>query len=129
MAGALEDVHAIRTMVKVQCKSKAIAGVSSDGGSSASVTSDRRNLFLIHATGVTVLRAKESEKGNIPSLAISCLTSRKESTVSTHLSSVSHSLSFAPLESVNDVTTRFPNIDSAISPDITRGATLFLKST
>lgn len=89
MAGALEDVHPIRIMVKVQCKSKAIAGVSSDRGSTALSTSDRRNLFLIHAAGVTVLCAKKSEKGNIPSLAISCFTSREKNTVSKQLSFVS----------------------------------------
>lgn len=58
MAGARADVHPIRIMVKAQCKSKAIAGVSSDRGSSALSTSDRRNLFLIQAAGVALLRAK-----------------------------------------------------------------------
>lgn len=58
MDGARADVHPIRIMVKAQCKSKAIAGVSSDRGSTELSTSDRRNLFLILAAGVALLRAK-----------------------------------------------------------------------
>lgn len=75
-------MHPIRIMVKAQCKSKAVAGVSSDRGSSELSTFDRRNLFLIKAAGVGLLRAKKREKGNIPSLAISCLTRREKCTVS-----------------------------------------------
>ena len=53
-----------------QWRSNAAAGLCSSGSS----TLEDQNRCLSQAYGVTVLLAKKSEKGKMPSLAISCFT-------------------------------------------------------
>ena len=67
-----------------------------------------------------VLRAKKSEKGRMPSLTISCLTSRNYQHYNFNCSiSFSNHL---PPEAVRAMTTMLPKIEAAMIPDNNRGA-------
>lgn len=73
------DVVPMRITEKIQCRSRAAIGLSSDRDSFDFVFEVAGNQrFMSRAKGVIVFPAKNCEKGSIPSLAISCLTNRDE---------------------------------------------------
>ena len=68
--GGFVEVAPIKMTAKTQCRRSAAAGLSS-GNSFRSLGKSQLANF---AYGVTVLFAKNDEKGRTPSLATSCLT-------------------------------------------------------